>query len=140
MSEMIKNRFGNLSPKSLKTMIKLFFGEEYLKNKIISVLILAAIFINIATWLGLFLFFRVFSSSAIILHYNVYFGVDLMGGVKRVYILPIIGLIILIINFFLAIYFYKIKERIAAYLFLIGTLAVQLSLLVSIISVILINY
>ncbi|MDP1619865.1 MAG: hypothetical protein Q8M12_02610 [bacterium] len=76
----------------------------------------------------------------IILHYNVYFGVDLVGGYRQVYILPLIGFILFLINSSLSIYFYGQKERIASYILLIAVLMIQLSLVVASTSIILINY
>ena len=140
MSERTDNKLRGFSLKSLNRIIKLFFGEEYLNSRIVLALIFSCIFINMVDWLALALFLRASTESMIILHYNVYFGVDLMGNVKQAYFLPLVGLIILAINFSLSIYFYKLRERIATYILLITALAIQLSLLISIISVIIINY
>lgn len=76
----------------------------------------------------------------IILHYNVYFGVDMIGDYRQAYFLPLTGFVLLAINLFLAIYFYVRKERIASYILLMATLMVQLSLIVGSLSIILINY
>lgn len=137
---MLENKAKILRGKSLNEIIKLFFGAEYLKSKIVLALLFFAIFINIADWLALVLFLRPPVGAVVILHYNVYFGVDWAGKAKQAYFLPLIGLIILVINFSLSVYFYKLKERIAAYVLLITALAVELSLLISIISVIIVNY
>jgi hypothetical protein len=76
----------------------------------------------------------------IILHYNVYFGVDMIGDYRQAYFLPLTGLVLFVINLFLAIYFYAKKERIASYILLMATLMIQLSLIVGSLSIILINY
>lgn len=140
MSEMVGNKTEKFFSKSLTEIIKLFFGEEYLHSKIAMVLSISALSMNIVDWLLLASFLRLPKETIVILHYNVYFGVDSTGSVKQTYSLPFIGLIILIINLFLSGYFYKLKERIAAYVFLITALAIQLSLLISVASVIIINY
>ncbi|MFZ2193474.1 MAG: hypothetical protein WAV31_04490 [Candidatus Moraniibacteriota bacterium] len=111
-----------------------------MKNRIVIGLLFLCIFVNIVDWLVLAFFLRPLDGFEVTLHYNVYFGRDMMGEAKRAYFLPFIGLILFAINVPLSIYFYKLKERIATYIFLITTLSIQLSLLISVISVIIINY
>jgi hypothetical protein len=94
---------------------------------------------NIADWALLIIFIKPVDLP-LILHYNVYFGVDIMGSWKRVYLLPAIGFFLLIINLLLSLLFFNNKERIAAYLLLLATFLIQLSLLVAATSVIIINY
>lgn len=140
MPEIINNKIRTFSLKSLNVIIKLFFGEEYLKSRIVVTLLFLCIFVNIVDWLSLAFFLHSQEGLEITLHYNVYFGRDMIGEARRAYFLPFIGLIIFMINVSLSIYFYRLKERIAAYIFLITTLAIQLSLLISVISVIIVNY
>lgn len=102
-------------------------------------LLLLSAIANIANWLLLKIFIIPVDFS-IILHYNVYFGVDVLGSWKQVFLLPGIGLMLWFMNVFLSLYFYSCKERIAAYILLIACLMIQLSLIVASISVILINY
>ncbi|MFZ2226331.1 MAG: hypothetical protein WA064_02940 [Candidatus Moraniibacteriota bacterium] len=137
---MLENKAKIFEGKSLNNLIKLFFGAQYLKSRIVLVLLSVSALINLLDWLALIIFLRPPAGTVIILHYNVYFGVDLAGKVLRAYAVPFIGLCILGINFFLAGYFYRQKERIASYVLLISALIVQLSLLISIISVIVVNY
>jgi len=125
--------------KSLNEKIKLFFGREYFQNRIILWLTTLGVFFNLVIWscLG---FFSHSDGEAIILHYNVYFGVDSIGTPREAYALPLIGLVVILVNFLLSFYFYAKKERIATYILLLAALMVQLSLLISAISVIIINY
>lgn len=125
--------------RNAKYKIKLFFAQEYFKSHIVLWLLLLSAIANIANWVVLKIFIIPVYFS-IILHYNVYFGVDVRGSWKQVFILPGIGLMLWLMNAFLALYFYCCKERIAAYLLLIASLMIQLSLIVASISLILINY
>lgn len=125
--------------KSLTGKRKLFFKSEYWRNRIAFWLLVSSLLANVVNWAILPIFVRP-TVSTIILHYNVYFGVDAMGDWKWVFILPGIGFFLLIVNNFLAMYFYANKERIASYVLLIGALMVQLCLLIASISVIIINY
>lgn len=119
--------------------IKAFFAEEYFQSSIAVCLMVLSLVTNLANWLILKIFIQPIDLP-IILHYNVYFGVDMMGNYKEAYVLPLIGMILLLVNFFLSKYLYEKKERIASYLLLMAAAMIQLALIVSSISVIIINY
>jgi hypothetical protein len=76
----------------------------------------------------------------IILHYNVYFGVDVIGAWWQVYFLPLIGLVILSVNTVLGYLFYQQKERIVAHLLILATFIVQIGISIAVASLLLINY
>lgn len=116
-----------------------FFVQEYLKSHIAVWLLVFSLAANLANWIIIKIFLKPVDFP-IILHYNVYFGVDISGNWKQVYALPTIGFFLLLVNFLLSIYFYKRKERIASYLLLIAALMIQLSLIVASASIIIINY
>jgi hypothetical protein len=136
---MVENKVKISLVKSLNEKIKLFFGQEYFKSRIILWLLFLAVFFNIVDWVILRIFLPP-SEKDIILHYNVYFGVDSIGVPQETYLLPLIGVIVLLVNAVFSLYFYIKKERIASYILLITSLMVQLSLLISVISVTIINY
>jgi hypothetical protein len=123
----------------IKAKINHFFANDFFRNKIVAWLAIGSFVANLAQWISLWIYVQPVDFP-IIMHYNVYFGVDLLGNWKQVFILPLVGIILSIINFLLAIHFYNLKERIASYLLLIATMMIQLSLLVASISVIIINY
>jgi hypothetical protein len=136
---MSENKVKIFLKKSLNRKIKLFFGQEYFQSQIIRWLLFLSILFNGVIW-AVLKFFSHPEGSSIILHYNVYFGVDSIGAPQEVFMLPIIGLIVFLVNVVLAFYFYAKKERIASYVLLLSALMVQLSLLISAIGVIIINY
>ena len=125
-------------------MCKLFFktrftSNDFFRNHIVLWLLLFGLIANAADWTILLVFMnRV--DAAVILHYNVYFGVDMLGSWKLVFIMPAVGLVLYLINAFLADYFYRNNERIASYILLLAALMVQLSLIVASAAVIMINY
>jgi TRAP-type C4-dicarboxylate transport system permease large subunit len=119
--------------------IKEFFLQEYFKSHIVLWLIFFTAVFNLANWLLLKLFIQPVDFP-IILHYNVYFGVDMTGNWKKTYILPAIGLGIFVVNFFLSLYFHKNKDRIASYILMMAALMSQLSLIIASLSLIIINY
>jgi len=81
------------------------------------------------------------SQDLVILHYNVSFGVDLIGNVSRIYIIPWLGLIIIILNFILLFIFSKYKHfNFIAHLLLMTCLISNLFLFLALLSVYLINF
>ena len=91
--------------------------------------------LNIAIWLVLA--FSINSSSEIIpLHYNIYFGIDLIGAWYKVFIIPFLGLLIFFINFALS---YIIKVRLLDYFLVASSTFIQFILLVASIFVVLLN-
>lgn len=80
------------------------------------------------------------SGTPIVLHYNVYFGVDLLGVWWQAYALPFLGGLFLLGHFFLARRFYLRTERIACYLMLLSAGMLSGGLLVASISIAFINY
>ncbi|MDQ1284382.1 MAG: hypothetical protein QG620_730 [Patescibacteria group bacterium] len=136
----------NKKKKSLARRIKLFLGskislekKEFFQKPIVYWLIIAGIVANAVNW-GVLAFLIKQEVSDIILHYNVYFGVDATGGPQKIYIMPLTGLALFFINLFLATEFYAKQERIASYLMLAAALMIQLSLLIASTSIIIINY
>lgn len=118
---------------------KSFTVSEFLKNPIIHWLLAGTVFLNVANWILLAIFIHPVDFK-IIFHYNVYFGVDLIGDWWQPYILPLMGVIFLTVNCGLAVRFYRQKERIASYILLLASLMVQIGLIIASSSIILINY
>jgi hypothetical protein len=135
----LKNIFDKIFGFFLGPKVRSFFAREFFKSQIVVWLLVVSLIANLVDWLSLVIFVKPVDFP-IILHYNVYFGVDMLGDWRRVYLLPLLGLILFVINLFLSLYFYKQKERIASHILLMATLMLQLSLIVASISVIIINY
>jgi hypothetical protein len=114
--------------------------KSFLENVIVRFSLLGALLLNAASWIVLVIFIRR-EQAVVILHYNVYFGVDLIGDWQQVYLLPAIGLLFLTGNTLLAGWFYgRLKERIGAYLLLLASLIVEFGVLIASGSVAFINY
>lgn len=125
--------------KGLISGLKSFFIQKCFKNAVILWLLILTLIANLTNWLILKLLIQPVDFP-IILHYNVYFGVDLKGSYWQVFSIPLIGLFLFLINIALAVYVYKRGERIASYLLLMATLMMQINLIVYSLSIILINY
>lgn len=135
----IFERKSEIGSKSLMFRSKPFFKNEYFQSRINFWLLFLSVIANIINWLIIFIFLRP-ATENIILHYNVYFGVDMTGKRESAYILPSVGLLIILINSLLSYFFYKNKEKIAGYILLISAFMVQLALIIAATSVIIINY
>jgi hypothetical protein len=113
------------------------FMKEFLKDTANKILTGSSLILNI----GLFLFFYFFirqSNIPIVLHYNVNWGVDILGEVKSVFILPVAGMFIFLLNSFLAVNLWG-KNKTLSYFFTAMTLLVQFFLIISGIALYIIN-
>ncbi|MFA5076375.1 MAG: hypothetical protein WC480_03080 [Patescibacteria group bacterium] len=126
------------------TNISLFYDDLRKNLKVIflqdRILI---IFFGIALVLNLLLYFGLYwqiqpSAEPVFLHYNIYFGIDLIGGWQEVYLMPIVGSFLLVINLILAYFFYH-SEKIVSYLLLGISLLIEVLLLVGGVMVIMVN-
>src|SRR3989339_451138 len=118
----------NGDKKSLAWRIKLFLGskisqekKEFFRKPIVYWLVISGLLANTVNWAVLSFLIKQ-EVSDIILHYNVYFGVDAAGEPQKTYIMPLTGLVLFFINLFLAAEFYSKRERIASYLMLAAAL------------------
>lgn len=75
----------------------------------------------------------------VVLHYNVYLGVDVVGPWWHVYVLPGTGLFISVINTVLAHAFFVAKERIATHIVLFNGFVAQIGLVIAVVGLIIIN-
>lgn len=119
--------------------LKYIYTQEFFRSSLVQWVIIAAIFVNLANWISIAYFIRPVDFP-IILHYNIYFGVDVIGDWWQVYFLPAIGLLILSVNTVLGYLFYGQKERIAAHLLLLATFIVQIGVSIAVASLLFINY
>jgi len=96
---------------------------------------------NLFLWLVVYFININVSQDLIILHYNVSFGVDLIGSVKRVFIIPLLSLIIILINVILLLGLYRHKDfKFIAHILLAGSIMVNIFLFMALVSVYLINF
>jgi len=101
----------------------------YLKKKQNIILLGSALLLNIASWVWLLVNIRP-SVGQVFLHYNILFGVDLVGSWYAVLSLPTAGLSIIILNAILGWFLYK-QDAFAAYLLNAVAVLVNIFLLVA---------
>ena len=78
------------------------------------------------------------SADPITLHYNIYFGPDLIGGWREAYIRPVFGLCLILANFGAAWYFFG-RQKILSYALAVITTLLEVFLLIGGLTFILIN-
>ncbi len=114
----------------LKT--NLFFKDKnILTNLTISISIFLLTFI--------FLYFKIEPQvKPIALRYTIYFGISMIGPWYQIFIISLIGLIVIIINFISA-YLLFLKNKILSYFLVLSSSIIQLLLLISAILIYLLN-
>lgn len=126
-------------PAIIKDFFKNFFGQAF-RDRFFQVIFSFTFGINLVIWILLyFKFFPLRSLGDLVpLHYNVYFGIDLVGKWYKIFIIPLSGLIIFLINLILYCLLY-LKEKMVKYFLGITSLLSQIVLLIASFAIILIN-
>lgn len=112
---------------------------SFFKNTLVRTLLSANVLFLCASFLVLGYFIRP-SENLFILHYNVYFGVEIQGIWWQVFILPLAGTLFFFGHLFFAGRFYKKSERIASYLMLLGAWLISVGIMIASAGIAFINY
>ena len=104
----------------IKSFFKSFTALIF-KDRFFQIVLGASLLINLAIWAFLYFKFSPLGSSENILplHYNIYFGIDFVGEWKKVFVIPLVGIFFITINFLIADIVY-LRDKIIGY-FLVGT-------------------
>lgn len=116
-----------------------FFSHEFFRSPLVQWIFIGTIFASLANW-GILIFYIRPVDLPIVLHYNVFLGVDIVGGWWQLYFLPIIADLFLIVNVVLAYIFYQKRERLAAHILLLASFFVQFGVAIALAALIMINY
>ncbi|MBI5022687.1 MAG: hypothetical protein HZC05_00770 [Candidatus Magasanikbacteria bacterium] len=81
----------------------------FLRDKLVLSSLITAMAVNAALWV--YLFWAVKSAENIFLHYTIHFGVDLVGTYSDLLMLPLIGLVLILLNFIIAYFLYDNLKR-----------------------------
>ncbi|MFA7169404.1 MAG: hypothetical protein WC178_00955 [Candidatus Paceibacterota bacterium] len=109
--------------------IKIAGFKPYWRNKEITRVLFLSMIINLIMWLYLF-HNRIESDYPIILHYNLFFGVDALGSYEKIFLLPLAGAILFFLNATLGQFFYR-TERLASYILTMNIFIIQIILMLS---------
>lgn len=95
-------------------------GIPFFKNDIVRILLVLGLFPLLASFVVLgSTIFPI--SIPLILRYNVYFGVSLLGDWWQVYVFPVAGIFLYLVHLLLAKHYYNLRERILSYLVLLAS-------------------
>ena len=117
-------------------LLKQVYGPVYLR-----LYFLLTFFLNLALFLSAYFIYSSNSGQLLILHYNIDFGIDLLGEPIKIFLLPLAGLLIYLINFILIFFFYRKKNySLFSHFLPITALLFNIFLLTAMLSLYLINF
>jgi hypothetical protein len=124
---------------TIKDFLKNFTGLT-LRDRFFQIIFITAVGINLFIWILLYFTFyplRAFG-DLVPLHYNVYFGIDLVGRWYKIFTIPFVGFFFILINFILSCFFY-LREKMIGYFLGVTVLFSQILLAIAAAMIILIN-
>lgn len=91
----------------------MFYSPKlYFRDLWVSAPLLGAILVQISAWWYLISNIRS-DAGQIFLHYNIIFGVDLVGDWWRIYYLPLAGILVILLNYFFSFMLYSADKFLA---------------------------
>ena len=84
------------------------FFRKIVNDRYNLIMLANSIFFNLLIWIYLYIKIKPFVGH-IPLHYNIYSGVDEIGDWRKIYIVPALGLGLIVINF--VVYYFLIKNN-----------------------------
>jgi len=122
--------------------ISKFLEHPYTEDLSVKINFIVSILLNLFTWFILWYKLHSFAYSTeygqIYLHYNIYFGIDNIGYWTKAFIIPALGLFIIIFNNILAHSFY-LQEKLICYFLIVTQTLLQIILLAAALFLILLN-
>lgn len=108
---------------------RLIILKSYWHDNYVVLALLSSAILNIANWIYLILN-RIDGDYPVILHYNLFFGVDFLGNYSLAFLIPFAGVLVFVLNALLGHLFYK-GEKLAAYILTINIFIMQCFLLLA---------
>ncbi|NTW15536.1 MAG: hypothetical protein HGA38_04210 [Candidatus Moranbacteria bacterium] len=96
-------------------------GATFFGNPLVLSLLSASTAIILLSFVATYVFVMRGASGTIVLHFNVYFGVDIVGSPWQALLIPGMALLFLLLNLPLAYRFYAVRERVAAHILLFAS-------------------
>ena len=117
---------------------QLFFA---LSDLFVKIYLVIAFLLNILIWVGAKYIVATIGADQIALHYSVGFGIDYYGDAGRIYIIPLLGLLFIFMNFILYIIVDKYKDKnFIAHILFSSTVVTNTILLMAMLSIYIINF
>ena len=124
--------------KGLGQALKIVLSYWYIR-----IYLIITVLLNAVIWLLSRFITKALGLPQIALHYNIDFGIDLYGDASKIYIIPALGLIIIVINFAIVVYLSRFnprETRFINHLLLVSSSLVNIILLAAVISVYIVNF
>jgi len=97
--------------------------------------------VNLGNWLVVSLLYRSLGNELTVLHYNIDFGIDLIGHRGQLFLNPVLGLLLLLLNLSLLLFFVRHKHfKFVSYILWGTTALANTFLLLAELAVYLINF
>ena len=97
--------------------VRLFMRDQWIRLAFVPALLLPLI--TAAVVLRLFP-----RQENAVLHYNTYFGIDLVGAWYQIFYLPLVSLAVALLNGVVALFVWR-RDRVQSYLIAVGTVALS---------------
>lgn len=117
---------------------KLYPIKLYIRYPSVFIMLVVSVVVNLSTWIWLGVRLDTAGEDLIFLHYNILFGVDLIGVWWKVYYVPFVGSIIIIINFLLGWILFN-KDKFVASLLMFASTVSQVFLLIGALLLVFLN-
>jgi len=102
---------------------------------------LVVLILNLLNWLSSILLYRSLGNELTVLHYNIDFGIDLVGHRGELFVNPVLGLSFIILNLALLLFFVRHKHyKFMSYLLWPTAILANIFLLLAALGVYLINF
>lgn len=99
------------------------------------------LFLNLVLWFQAIAIFQRLNGDFLILHYNIDFGVDLLGVPQKIFYFPIAALLVFLLNFILVTLFSRHRDaKILFHLFFSGTIIFNIFTSLALFAIYLINF
>lgn len=131
-----------------KVLNSLYLGSSWariairnlLSDKRVRIIAIITIVLNFLAWAGTIFLLRFIGSEQAVLHYNVVFGIDLIGSALRLLIMPATGIAILVANLLLAASLSEPRDRLFSTIFTSVALLANLFIVIAVYFIYLINF
>lgn len=97
------------------------------------------VLLNLIAWIMAHLLKLNVNEELIFLHYNIIFGRDLIGVASKIYLWPLLGLGLIILNLVVVLGLYK-KYKVLTQILLVGAAVANLIIILSLYSLYLVNF
>ncbi len=118
-----------------------WYLSEVFSHFYFKIFILACFGINFLLWVFTLLVKNSIKGDLVVLHYNINFGVDLVGKPSKLFVIPIFGLIVVFLNSLLSIVFVKFSGfKFVSQILLGVAIAVNIFLILALYFIYIINF